>query len=397
MIGFLLLLAGLVLGGMGTMAAVGFFAVNQIELYRWIAGRLPGARAAQALLSSFERTLGAALGLAAAGALLAGAGLRATVGDLPMDAMAVAVLLVAIPLVLALLYSVPSALGARWAEAVVKTLARRLAELTPVLNPIFPQEAGARPRGNLMRARGAAGAPQATDTGQLSLVSGVLAFTDRTVREVMTPRTDIVAVREGAPVQEIAGVLAESGFSRLPVYRDSLDHIEGLYYAFDLLKLAPGAELAVRPVTMTPASRPCADLLFEMQRDRRQMAVVLDEYGGTAGIATLQDLLEELVDETFEVEQAEAAAAAGTGAVVEVPGDAPTAEIAERLGAELPSGAETIGGLLLRAAGRIPQVGERFALAGLEFYVLAASPTRVERIAVRRGVAPTVRLSLEGR
>ncbi|UCG84761.1 MAG: CBS domain-containing protein [Gemmatimonadota bacterium] len=397
MTGLALLLLGLVFSGLGTTAAVAFFGVNQIELYRWIAGRLPGARAAQALLASFERTLGAALGLSAAGALLAGAGLRAAVGDIPVDVAVLTVLLIAIPLLLAALYALPSALGRRRPEPVVKGLTRPLAWLAPILNPVFPHEAAVRPRGSLVRARVGFAAPQATDTGELSLVSGVLAFTDRTVREVMTPRTDIVAVREGAPIEEIGRVFAESGFSRLPVYRDSLDHIEGLFYAFDLLKLAPGSELALRPVTMTPASRQCADLLFEMQRDRRHLAVVLDEYGGTAGIATLQDLLEELVDETFEVEQADDAVAAGDGAVTEVPGDTPTAQIAESLGAELPADAETIGGLLMRAAGRIPQTGERFELADLEFYVLAASPTRVERIAVRRGVTPTIRLKLEGK
>jgi CBS domain containing-hemolysin-like protein len=395
--GLALLFIGLALGSLGTMATVAFLAVNQIELYRWITGRLAGARAAQVLVSSFERTLGSALGLSAAGALIAGAGLRAAVGDTPFEAAALAVLLIAVPLFLTALYVIPGALGRKRPEAVVKSLSRALDRLAPVLSPIFPREAPAGARGGPMRLRVDSGAPQATDTGEFSLVSGVLAFTDRSVREVMTPRTDIVAVREGAPIEEIGRVFAESGFSRIPVYRESLDHIEGLYYAFDLLKLAPGSELRLRPVTMTPASRPCADLLFEMQRDRRHMAVVLDEYGGTAGIATLQDLLEELVDETFEAEQTEDVAVAGAGPVTEVPGDTATAEIAERLGAELPAGAETIGGLLTRAAGRIPQTGERFELAGLEFYVLAASPTRVERIVVRRGVASTVRLRLEGK
>lgn len=252
-----------------------------------------------------------------------------------------------------------------------------------------------RPRSNVARKRTESDKPETSDTEELGLVTGVMAFTERTVREVMTPRTEVVAVREGAPTAEIGRVFAESGYSRIPVYRDSLDHIEGMFYAFDLLRLSPGAELGVRPVTMTPASRPCADLLFEMQRDRRQLAVVLDEYGGTAGIATLQDLLEELVDEAFETSSGQGSVALETSEVVDVPGTGPADEIAERFGVELPTGAETIGGLLTRAAGRIPRAGERYQLAGLEFYVLSATATRVERIAVRRGPAPEFHLTLE--
>src|SRR5438034_1333768 len=103
-----------------------------------------------------------------------------------------------------------------------------------------------------------------------------------------------------APLVDVARMLAESGYSRLPVYRDSLDNIVGVVYAFDLLKVGPDGELPLRPVSVVPASKRCADLLVEMQRERRQFAVVLDEFGGTAGIATFEDLLEELVGEIFD-------------------------------------------------------------------------------------------------
>jgi CBS domain containing-hemolysin-like protein len=390
-----LLLIGVVMGCVGTMAAVAVVSVNHIELYRWIAGRLPGARAAHSLLSSPVRTLGAALGLAAAGALLTGAAWRAVIGDSDAGPAVVAVFLIAVPLVTTLMYALPRVVGQRWPDTTIRNTIPLVNRLAPVLNPVLPREATVRPRSNLALSRAGAGAPNASDTAEIELVSGVLAFTERSVKEVMTPRTEIVAVREGAPVEEIGRVFADSGFSRLPVYRESLDQIGGMFYAFDLLKLTPGAELGLRPITMTPASRPCADLLFEMQRDRRQLAVVLDEYGGTAGIATLQDLLEELVDETFEAAEADGEADLGTGEVLEVPGETPTDEIAESFNAELPAGAETVGGLLTRAAGRIPRAGERFELAGLEFYVLAATATRVERLAVRQGASSTIQLVLE--
>jgi magnesium and cobalt transporter len=232
----------------------------------------------------------------------------------------------------------------------------------------------------------------ALQSEELTLVSGVLKFSERPVKEVMTPRTDIAAVPDGAPVAEIGRVFADSRYSRIPVYRDSLDNIVGMVYAFDLLKLDPGAELAVRPVAVVHASKPCADLLFEMQRDRRAMAVVLDEYGGTAGIATLQDLLEELVGETFDTVGTSAWIDAPGGEVIEVAGTAPADDLATRFEVLLPGNAETVGGLLSRAAGRIPKAGERYELSGLEFDILAATATRVERVAVRRGGIPVIRL-----
>ena len=269
MTGIGLLIVGTMLGGLGTMAAASIVAVNRMELYRWIAGSLPGARAARSLLASPQRTLGAALGLSAVGVLFAGAGLRALLGSMSTELLAVTVLFLAVPLVVTVVYAFPRAAGRRWPESVIRSVVPVATRLAPILSPVLPHEATVRPRSNVARKRTEFDKPATSDTEELGLVTGVMAFTERTVREVMTPRTEVVAVREGAPTAEIGRVFAESGYSRIPVYRDSLDHIEGMFYAFDLLRLLPGAELGLRPVTMTPASRPCADLLFEMQRDRR--------------------------------------------------------------------------------------------------------------------------------
>ena len=200
----------------------------------------------------------------------------------------------------------------------------------------------------------------------------------------MTVRTDIVAVPQGASVGDVAQIVAESGYSRLPVYHETLDHIVGTVYAFDLLTVPPGGALPVRPVIVAPASKPCADLLFEMQRERRQFAVLLDEFGGTAGIVTLDDVLGALVGAVFGESGVPRTAEADAPALLEVDGGAPAADVAARFAAHLPVAAETVGGLLTRLAGRIPRTGERFLLQGLEFDVLAASPTRVDRVVVRR-------------
>jgi CBS domain containing-hemolysin-like protein len=218
---------------------------------------------------------------------------------------------------------------------------------------------------------------------EIVVLAGVLTFTERTVREVMTPRTEIVALDETALARDAAVLFRESGYSRLPVYRDSLDHITGMAYVFDLLKVGAWERLPVRPVLAVPATRRCADLLFDMQRERRQLAVVLDEFGGTAGMVTLEDLLEELVGEISDETDTTVADPGIEADLLEVDGTVGVQEIATRFGVTLPGGRETIGGVLATALGRIPRMGERIVLGGLEFDVLRAGPTRVDRLVVR--------------
>jgi len=123
------------------------------------------------------------------------------------------------------------------------------------------------------------------------------------------------------------------------------------------------------------------------------MAVVLDEFGGTAGIVTFEDLLEELVGEIFDEHDRPASLAGDAVRLMEVAGTTPVEEVAAAFGVRLPESSETIAGLLTRLAGRIPAAGERYALAGLEFDVLAATPNRLDRILVRHGPAPVVDLA----
>jgi len=211
----------------------------------------------------------------------------------------------------------------------------------------------------------------------------------------MTPRTDIVAIEEKSPLDEIRLVFAGSGYSRIPVIRGTLDDIIGMLHAFDLFKLEPGDPLPVRPVSVTPASRSCGDLLLDMQRERRHLSVVLDEFGGTLGIATLEDLLEELVGEIFDEHDEEVASMLPpVPTLFETDGNVSTEAIEERFGVSLPSGrSTTIGGLLVEWAGRIPNAGERFLVHGLEFDVVQASPTRIERLLIRSGAATAIPLA----
>jgi putative hemolysin len=154
----------------------------------------------------------------------------------------------------------------------------------------------------------------------------------------------------------------------------------------------------VRPVAVTPASRSCGDLLLDMQRERRHLAVVLDEFGGTLGIATLEDLLEELVGEIFDEHDEEVRSEPASGPTVfETDGNVPPEAIEERFGIALPDGrSSTVAGRIVEWAGRIPNPGERFLVRGLELDIIEASPTRIERLIIRAGGTPAIPLPAAG-
>jgi CBS domain containing-hemolysin-like protein len=220
---------------------------------------------------------------------------------------------------------------------------------------------------------------------EIEIVSGVLAFADRPVRELMTPRTAIVAIPEDMPAAEGAHVFAQSGYSYYPVYRGSLDQIVGVAHTTDLLGCEPEAPVPMHQVVTVPGPTRAAELMGEMQRGRGHLAVVLDEYGGTAGLVTLGDLLKDLVAEVFDT-PAEPAAPGGPTPALELEGTTPVSRLEDAFAVPLDERrAGTVGGLLVKTLGRIPRPGERFVYRGLEFDVIAATATRVERVVVRRG------------
>jgi CBS domain containing-hemolysin-like protein len=394
---WLVVILGLLIAGFGATAGAALVAVSRAELTRAVARRLRGAAPSLAWLAQIDYYLTAASATTSLGVLLVGAAVPAMVAGSGASPTVVVLALVAVPLVLFAGYLVPRRLTQPRAETVADRVIPVLRPWSRVVGLLLPARAANRPTD--LRAiwrEGAAVGLRADD--ELAMVGGVMAFSVRPVREVMTPRTDIVAVEENAALADISQVFAQSGYSRIPVFRGTLDEIVGMLHAFDLFKLAPGDPLPVRPVAVTPASRSCGDLLLDMQRERRHLAVVLDEFGGTLGIATLEDLLEELVGEIYDEHDDEVRASPAAGpALFETDGNVSPEAIEERFGIMLPEGrSTTVAGLLAEWAGRIPNAGERFAVRGLEFDVLQASPTRIERLVIRSGASPPVTLQPSG-
>jgi CBS domain containing-hemolysin-like protein len=239
----------------------------------------------------------------------------------------------------------------------------------------------------------AAGEPMPLQEGQArDLLRSLVDFRETMVREVMTPRPDIVGIEAGSSFERLQALFREQQYSRVPVFKDTLDNVVGFVFVKDLILLKPGTDPAqpidslVRPAQFVPETKRVVELLQEFQRNRLQMAMVVDEYGGTAGLVTLEDLIEEIVGEIrdeYDVE-AEPVVDEGDGVFV-FSGKAHVEEMAQRLRVTVEGeGFETVGGYLLANLGRVPAVGERFEVDGLQVEVLEAERRRITRVRIRR-------------
>jgi len=386
-VALIVLLVGLILAGLAAAIGVAEATVSQHELTRWVAYKLRGSAQAAGVLQNPGRTIAAANMLTTLGVLLAAAATPALLAATTPTFLGIFTIMVAVPMFISAAYLVPRVVGRRWAEALVARAVPWMDRMGVMLSPFIPRrERSTRTTLEALLSTGSTEALAATD--EMAVVSGVLAFSDRPVRELMTPRTAIVAFPEGILAAEAAHVVHQSGYSRYPVYRGSLDEVVGVAHTLDLLGRLPEGPILVRPPLTVPGTIRAADLMLEMQRGGQHLAVVLDEFGGTAGLVTFEDLLNDLVSELFEP----TSTAPEITHVVEVEGNAPAAELAEKLGVQLGGGTQSVAGMLIQALGRIPRAGERFTLKGLEFDILAASATRVERVAVRRGAVRTIAL-----
>ena len=229
------------------------------------------------------------------------------------------------------------------------------------------------------------------------LIHSIIEFGDTRVSEVMTPRPDIVAVPAAATVREARDVMIESKYSRLPVYREQIDNVEGLIYVRDLLqRWAEGNEDGpisplVRPVYFIPETKPVAELLEEMQKAHVQLSMVIDEYGGVSGLVTVEDILEEIVgeieDEDIAGEELNDIVELEAGCY-EVLGSTEIGKIERLFAMEIEADDfTTIAGLVINESGRVPQPGEQLSFRGLELEVLEADERRIGRLRVKLATA----------
>lgn len=391
----LLLVVGALLAVAGSAGAAALVSEARSDLAEAVSRRLRGSEESFAWLAMTERLVVVAMSLTSLGLVVVGVLVPGIFGQLSTVQLALVTLLAIVPLTLAGGYVLPRWLARTRGERVVEVLRPILAGIHAVLRFVLP--GGSHPVSDGVDALAREGSASGLRSGEeFAMVGGVMTFAERPVREVMTPRTDVIGVSTDAARADVLRTFAESGYTRLPVYRDSLDEIVGMVHAFDLFKLRDDDPMPLRPVTHAPESRTAADLLVDMQRERRHFAVVLDEFGGTAGIVTMENLLEALVGEIADEDDAEAPAATGGPDVLEVDGAEAAHRVAERFGVTLPAvGATSFAGMLVERLGRIPVVGERFRIGHLDVDVVAATPVRVERLLVRPRTPAAVPLDRE--
>jgi CBS domain containing-hemolysin-like protein len=228
----------------------------------------------------------------------------------------------------------------------------------------------------------------------VEMIRGVFDLSEITAGEVMTPRINVAAVPTSATVDEVADLIFSRGHSRIPVYEDSIDQIVGMLLDRDIWQAQregreSTAEL-IRPLFFVPDSKPIEGLLYEMQRQRSHMAVVVDEFGGTAGIVTIEDLVEEIVGEIQDEDEVEAPEIEETpSGEILLNGSFPVYELNERFRLKLPEqDYTTIAGYVLGRLGRIARAGDEVTFPGGRLRVLKMDGRRIDRLALSLDVRP---------
>ena len=224
------------------------------------------------------------------------------------------------------------------------------------------------------------------------LIESVVAFGDKTVREVMTPRPKIVAIEVGRSLEDLRELVIHEQYSRIPVYADSLDHVIGFVHVRDMLELDEPdrqgrlVKELVRPIRFVPETKPVNDLLREMQQDGAHMTIVIDEYGNVAGLATMEDLVEEILGEIHDEHEPERDVKQESEGQFVVPGSLDVDRLDEMLGFRPAEDTEstTIGGLVTEWLGHVPKVGETAERDGIRIEVLAGDELKVEQVRVSK-------------
>jgi magnesium and cobalt exporter, CNNM family len=290
---------------------------------------------------------------------------------------------------------IPRTLGLKYAVSVASSAARVLRPVVRLLGrtqPMTPSGAEEDLRGlvDLLERR------RAIEPGERAMIHSVFALADTIVREVMVPRTDMIFVEGSKTLRQAQALALRSGFSRIPVVGENLDDVVGIAYLKDIVTRTSGnaaslgepVSAVMRPATFVPDSKPVDDLLREMQAQRTHAAIVIDEYGGTAGLVTIEDILEEIVGEIADEYDTEAAPVEWLSPEnARVTSRLPVDELGDLFGVTINvEDVETVGGLLAERLGRIPIAGSTATVSGLR--LTAENPAgrrnRISTVLVRR-------------
>jgi magnesium and cobalt transporter len=223
------------------------------------------------------------------------------------------------------------------------------------------------------------------------LIESIFEFKDTLVREIMVPRLEIIGVERHTPLDQIIGLILEKGHSRLPVFAGDIDHIKGILLAKDLLVFWQTPEetwdlgRVLRPAYFIPESKKISDLLRDLVERKTQIAIVIDEYGGTAGLITLEDILEEIVGEIYdEYDHMEPRLLPEADGSVLVDARLDVEELMDHFHLTRPEGKfESVGGLLIHLLNRVPQINDQVAMKNLELTVVAADERRAKQVRAR--------------
>ena len=404
------------------LASASVFALLRVALQHSNPGRVLARLASEKRRSELEPLLRQADSLATSARILeatcelafAALLLHSIAGSGPITGAAlIQCLLVAVPAILVCTEVLPSAIALRAGDSI---LIRSLAWFDLVQMPLHwivsALEAGRRA---LMRVIGLRQDPASArqiveglreviaeaeisgdlDETEREIIGNVMEFRDVSVSAVMTPRTEVQGVEIGEGALSAASKLAASGHSRIPIYDGSLDTIVGVVTARDLLQVAADHGLEdsslrsiLRPAHFVPETKRVSELLAEFRREKIKLAIVLDEYGGTAGLVTLGDIIREIVgsiQDEFDEETSQPVRRLQNGSA-EVDAALRVSQVNEELSTEIPEddGYETLAGFVLSELGHFPKRGEKFVAGGVEYAILDSSERRVHKVSVRR-------------
>jgi putative hemolysin len=228
------------------------------------------------------------------------------------------------------------------------------------------------------------------------LIHSVVAFGDKNVREVMTPRPNIIAISVDKSLEDLRQLAIHEQYSRIPVYQDAIDNIIGFVHARDMFELdeedrqsKPLRDL-LRPIPLVPETKPVTDLLREMQRDGSHMVIVVDEYGNTAGLVTMEDLVEEILGEIRDEHEPDRDVHQESDHVFIAPGSLDLDRLQDLLDfrPEYDAESTTVGGLVTEWLGHVPQVGETVERGGIRIEVLAGNERRVGQVRISKVPSP---------